>query len=247
MTQSWSPEGYARDAAFVPALGAPLVERLAPKAGERILDLGCGDGVLTERLIAAGAQVVGVDRSREMIEAARRRGVDAHAADAAHLTFDEEFDAVFSNAVLHWVLDADAAAAGVRRALKRRGRFVAEFGGHTNVAAISVAIRAVMTHRGYEVQWPWYYPSADEYRDVLERNGLSVDDIRVFPRPTRLDTGMQQWLRTFAGVQFSSVPEPERETVEQEILTLLRPSLCDSQGRWTADYARLQVVATRPD
>jgi trans-aconitate methyltransferase len=157
MTQSWSPEGYARDAAFVPALGAPLVERLAPKAGERILDLGCGDGVLTERLIAAGAQVVGVDRSPEMIEAARRRGIDAHLGDAAQLTFIGEFDAVFSNAVLHWVLDADAAAAGIRRALKRGGRFVAEFGGHTNVAAISVAIRSVMSHHGYELRWPWYY------------------------------------------------------------------------------------------
>src|SRR5262245_3803803 len=142
MTQTWSPSGYAQHAAFVPALGAGILEKLAPAAGERILDLGCGDGSLTVQLIERGATVVGIDSSPEMVEAALGRGLEAYVMDATGLTFDGVFDAVFSNAVLHWVHDQDAVLSGVFRALVPGGRFVAEFGGHTNIAAISVALRA---------------------------------------------------------------------------------------------------------
>lgn len=245
MTQTWSPSGYARHAAFVPALGAPLIERLAPKAGERILDLGCGDGSLTETLAATGATIVGVDSSAEMVAAARARGLDAHVQDATQLLFDEAFDGVFTNAVLHWIADADAVIAGVYRALKPGGRFVGEFGGHTNIAAISVAMRAVFQHHRVPYDRHWYYPTPEEYRARLEQGGFTVDDIRLFPRPTPLPTGMQGWLRTFAQAQFSAAPSEKRQAMESEVIELLRPSLRDQSGQWTADYVRLQFVAHR--
>jgi len=243
MTQKWSPADYQQHASFVPALGAPLLAQLSPAAGERILDLGCGDGVLTADIVAAGAIVVGVDASPAMVAEARRKGIDARVMDARALTFDREFDAVFSNAMLHWVADADAALDGVARALKPGGRFVAEFGGHTNVAAITVAIRAVFGRHGYDPRVAWYYPTADEYRGRLEARGFLVDSIGLFPRPTPLPGGMDGWLRTFCVSQFDSLPYELRGIVEQEIVELLRPSLCDGSGKWTADYVRLRVAA----
>ena len=246
MIQQWSPADYRHNAAFVPALGASILARLAPQASERILDLGCGDGVLTEQIAAAGAIVVGVDASPEMVSAAQARGLDARLVDARALTFDAEFDGVFSNAVLHWIPDADPVIAGVTRALKPGGRFVAECGGHTNVAAIAVAIRAVFGRHGIAFESPWYYPTPEEYRRRLEAHGLMVREVRLFPRPTPLPTGMTGWLRTFRVSQFQGVPPELAGQVETEIVDLLRPSLCDSEGRWTADYVRLQVVAERP-
>jgi trans-aconitate methyltransferase len=244
--QAWNPEQYEENASFVPALGANILARLSPRPGERILDVGCGNGTLTLEIIASGATVIGIDASPEMVAAARGRGIDARVMDAAALTFDAEFDAVFSNAVLHWVRDADAAVAAIFRALKPGGRFVAELGGHTNVAAISVAIRAVLARHHIPFNWPWYYPPPDAYRRVLESHGFDVEDIRLFPRPTPLNTGMQAWLETFGGAVLANVQGELRERIETEIVELLRPSLCDEQGRWTADYVRLQVVAIKP-
>ena len=142
--QRWSAERYAETAHFVPALGAPVLELLAPSPGERILDLGCGDGVLTEKIVSAGATVIAVDAGPDMVAAARARGIDARVMDGQKLTFTNEFDAVFSNAALHWMQDQQAVLAGVRRALKPGGRFVAEMGGHNNTAAIIVALSAVL-------------------------------------------------------------------------------------------------------
>jgi trans-aconitate methyltransferase len=246
VSQTWSPASYQQNAAFVPALGAPLVAQLAAQPGERILDLGCGDGTLTEQIAAAGASVVGIDSSSEMVAGAAGRGLDARLIDATKLSFDDEFDAVFSNAVLHWIGDADAVLGGVFRALKAGGRFVGEFGGHTNIAAISVAMRAVFARHNLPYTRHWYYPSDEEYRERLEANGFVVDAIRLFPRPTPLPTGMSGWLRTFAVAQLNSVPQEDRERIEREIVDLLKPSLCDQRGRWTADYVRLQFVARKP-
>ena len=183
MTQSWSPADYQQHAAFVPALGAPMLGVLAPQAGERILDLGCGDGVLTAQIVESGAKVVGVDASPEMVAAARARGIDAHVVDASALTFVSEFDAVFSNAVLHWVPDADAVLRGVSRALRPGGRFVAEFGGHLNVAAISAGMRAVFKARGLPLAWPWYYPTTDEYAQKVVAAGLGRAQHRARAAP----------------------------------------------------------------
>ena len=243
MSQTWSPTDYQHHAAFVAALGATILARLAPQAGERILDLGCGDGALTADLVSSGAAVVAVDASAPMVAAAVARGIAARVMDARALTFTAEFDAVFSNAVLHWIPEADAVLAGVARALTPGGRFVAEFGGHTNVAAIVVALRAAFASHDLTFQSPWYYPSPDEYRARLDAAGFIVDDIRLVPSPMPLPTGMLGWLRTFGVSIFAAVPETLVARVEQGVLELLRPTLCDATGQWTADYVRLQVEA----
>jgi SAM-dependent methyltransferase len=244
--QQWCAEGYARHAAFVPALGAPLVDRLNPQPGERILDLGCGDGTLTEQIAARGCTIVGVDASAEMIAAAKRRGLDAHVIDAQHLPFESEFDGVFSNAVLHWIPDADAVIAGVFRALKPGGRFAGEFGGHTNIAAISVALRAVLPKYGVDAPSDWYYPTPVAYGARLEHAGFQVEEIALVPRPTPLPTGMSGWLDTFRGTILNTLAPDQRERAKNEILDLLRPALCDERGQWTADYVRLRFTARKP-
>jgi trans-aconitate methyltransferase len=241
MAQTWSPSDYQRHAGFVPVLGASILAQLAPSPGERILDIGCGDGRLTAEIAASGAEVVGVDASPAMIEAARARGLDARTVDARALPFAREFDAVFSNAALHWIPDPDAVLAGVARALKPGGRLVVELGGHMNVASIAVAIRAVFAAHGIRFASPWYFPTEDEYRTRLVAHGFEVREMRIFSRPTPLPTGMAGWLRTFGIAQW--LPPALATQIEEEIVELLRPSLCDTQGDWTADYVRLQAKA----
>ena len=244
--QSWKVDNYQQHTGFVPVLGAPVLELLAPEPGEHILDLGCGDGALTEKLRAAGADVIGVDASPSMIEAAQARGLDARLKDAQHLDFDQVFDAVFSNAALHWMLDPDAVIAGVRRALKPGGRFVGEFGGHGNVAAIYVAILAVMQKRGIDgaAISPWYFPTAEAYRGRLEAHGFEVTSAELIPRPTPLPTDMAGWLQTMAGPFFDALEENERDSALSEAVQLLNPCLQDERGLWTADYVRLRFRAT---
>ena len=246
--QHWSAERYAETAHFVPALGAPVLELLAPLPGERILDLGCGDGVLTEKIVAAGATVVAVDAGPDMIAAARARGIDARVMDGQKLAFTGGFDAVFSNAALHWMRDQEAVLAGVHRALKPRGRFVAEMGGHNNTAAIIVALSAVLGRRGLDAHRlsPWYFPSADAYRRKLEDAGFTVEEIVIVPRPTILPTGVEAWLDTFAEDFLGAVPEPDRLGARSEVTDLLRPVLMDETGTWIADYVRLRFRAIRP-
>jgi trans-aconitate methyltransferase len=245
MTQTWSPSDYQQHAGFVPVLGASILGQLAPQPGERVLDLGCGDGALTVQIAASGASVVGIDASPEMIAAARARGLDARVVDARALPFAREFDAVFSNAALHWIPQADDVLEGVARALRPGGRFVAEFGGHMNVASIAVAIRAVFARHGVPYVSPWYYPTPDEYAGRLQAHGFGVRSMRLFPRPTPLPTGMEAWLRTFGIAQRAGLDAEGASRIEAEIVELLRPSLCDTAGQWTADYVRLQVVAER--
>jgi trans-aconitate methyltransferase len=206
--QRWSARRYAETAHFVPALGAVVLELLAPSAGERILDLGCGDGVLTEKILASGATVVAVDAAPDMAAAARARGIDARVMAGQSLTFDAEFDAVFSNAALHWMLPPEAVLAGVRRALKPAGRFIGEMGGHNNTAAIIVALSAVLGRRGIDAHRlsPWYFPSAAAYREKLEAAGFAVEDIRIVPRPTVLPTSIEPWLDTFGEAFLASSP-----------------------------------------
>ena len=244
--QAWEAARYAANARFVADLGLPVVELLAPQPGERILDLGCGDGVLTQRLAEIGCSVVGVDAAPGMVREACVRGVDARLADGADLTFAAEFDAVFSNAELDWMgADPDAVVAGVARALRPGGRFVGEFGGQGNVAAIVVALVAVLARRGIDgaALIPWYFPTPDEYRQRLERLGFKVERIDLIPRPTPLPTGMAAWLETFADPFLRTVPETERGPIRAEAVDLLQHVLRDSTGRWTADYVRLRFAA----
>jgi trans-aconitate methyltransferase len=246
-TQEWEADRYAEHAPFVPVLGLPVIELLNPQPGERILDVGCGNGALSQKLCETGAMVVGVDGSPDMVEAARQRGIDARLADAFALTFRAEFDAAFSNAALHWMKrDPDSVLQGVRRSLKSGGRFAGEFGGHGNVAAITVALLAVLTRRGVQDAAslnPWYFPTTDEYQAMLENAGFRVDSIDLILRPTILPTNMRGWLETFAGPFFQVLPQRDRVSAVDEVTTLLRPVLCDTQGQWTADYVRLRFLA----
>ena len=248
--QTWDAAGYSANAHFVPALGQAVLDLLQARAGERILDLGCGDGVLTEKLVALGAQVVGIDSSPDMIAAARQRGLDARLMDARSLTFQDEFDAVFSNAALHWVKDdPDAPIAGAFRALKAGGRFVGEMGGHACVGAITVALLAALQQRGIQdpAAWiPCYFPTVDEYETRLRRAGFVPQSIQLVPRPTLLPTGMRGWLETFANPYCAALLPGERNAFLEEATALLEPVLRDAQGRWTADYIRLRFAAVKP-
>ena len=245
MTQSWNPTDYAQIGAFVPALGAGVLEWLDPKPGERILDLGCGDGQLTAKIVAAGAEVVGVDASAAMVEGALAKGIDARVCNAEELPFNAEFDAVFSNAALHWVRGQDAMMAGVKRALKPGGRFVAEMGGHGNVAAILVALTAVLERHGCAdlEDGVNYYPTPKGYSARLASHGFFVEQIQLIPRPTPLPAGMHAWLTTFRKGVLDAVPEALRQKVVDETVALLAPALCDEQGNWTGDYVRLRFIA----
>src|SRR5688500_14875661 len=224
----WTSDTYRANAAYVPALGAAVLGLLNPKVGEHILDVGCGEGSLTGKIIAAGATVVGIDASVEMVAAATARGIDARVIDAQRLPFAREFDAVFSNAALHWVRDHDAMLTGVQRALKPGGRFVAEFGGHGNIAAIQVAIRSVLAHRGWETNIHRYYATPAEYSARLETHGFSVSHIDLIPRPTPLPTGIRGWLETFERATLDRIPMRQRESFLEEVEDLLREEVCDS-------------------
>jgi trans-aconitate methyltransferase len=243
--QHWSAERYAATAHFVPAFGGPVVELLDPQPGERVLDLGCGDGVLTEKILAAGASVVAVDAAPDMVAAAKARGLDARVVPGQSLAFDREFDAVFSNAALHWMRPQEAVLEGVRRALKPGGRFVAEMGGHNNTAAILTAMRAVLARRGIEAVSlsPWYFPSAAAYQKKLETAGFAVEEIAVIPRPTPLEAGLDAWLDAFAEDFLNPLPAEDRRAARQEICDLLQPILRDETGLWIADYVRLRFRA----
>lgn len=242
--QTWSAESYAQNARFVSDLGAEILSWLAPRPGLRVLDVGCGDGALTERVVVAGAEVVGIDPSPSFVDAARARGLDVRQMSVTAMNFEAEFDAVFSNAVLHWVTEPERAIERMRAALKQDGLLVAEFGGHGNVAAIVTAMRAAAQIHGGDVALaaPWFYPTAAEYADLLGARGFKVLRIGLFPRQTPLRTGMSAWLSTFRApffAQFGAHADSVKDGVEE----LLRPALCDSAGNWTADYVRLRVEA----
>lgn len=245
-SQSWNPEGYLANAGFVPVLGAPVVELLAPQRGEAILDLGCGDGSLTLKIAEAGATVVAVDGSPDMVAAARSRGLDARVMDGQALDLPERFDAVFTNAALHWMKrDPAAVAAGVARHLKPGGRYVGEFGGFGNVAACTTALVAALEARGIDgaARHPWYFPTADEYAALLQAAGFTVERAQLFPRQTPLPNGIAGWFATFAGPFVQDLEADVQAGVLADAERLLRTSLCDAAGRWVADYVRLRFSA----
>ena len=246
--QQWSPEQYAKNARFVSDLGMPVVTLLAPRAGERILDVGCGDGPLTKKLVELGCEVVGVDASPAMVEVAKALGLDARVMDGQALQFAQEFDAVFSNAALHWMKRPEAVIAGVWRALKPGGRFVAEFGGDGNTATVLRALEAALQLRGLDFRAlsPWYFPSVEEYRGKLEAQGFVVNTIALIPRPTPLPGSLVAWLETFAQSFVASLSSAERVVFLTEVEELCRPTLCDAEGKWSVDYVRLRFSAMKP-
>ena len=247
MGQAWSSETYAENGRFVADLGMPVVEWLNPQAGERILDLGCGDGALTLKLKALGCEVVGVDSSPELVHVAQALGLDARLMDGQNLQFKAEFDAVLTNAALHWMKQPDAVIQGVGQALKPGGRFVGEFGGQGNVSAIETTLHTVLKQRGIDAEPlnPWYFPTVEDYQSRLEANGFSVNDIKLIPRPTQLPTDLRGWLITFANPFINAIETADRDAFLADVIAMLKPTLCDASGQWTADYVRLRFSATR--
>ncbi|MDR2877326.1 MAG: methyltransferase domain-containing protein [Chromatiales bacterium] len=246
-TQHWNPAQYQQNARFVSDLGVPVVELLSPQPGERILDLGCGDGALSLKLVEARCTVVAVDASAEMIAAAQALGLDARVMDGQSLQFEREFDAVFSNAALHWMKQPAQVIAGVWRALKPGGRFVGEMGGKANVAAIVTALDAALSARGKLAPNPWYFPSAEEYSALLVARGFEVRVIETFVRPTLLPGDVGGWLETFAHAYTVLLTESERQALIAEVVDALRGTLCGADGAWRADYVRLRFAAVKPE
>jgi SAM-dependent methyltransferase len=245
MSQPWSADAYAEHAGYVPAFGTEVLALLDPRPGERILDLGCGDGVLSAQIAGAGARVIGVDSSADMAAAARERGLDARVMDAHALDFGRAFDAVFSNAALHWMREPDRVIEGVRRALCPGGRFVGEMGGEGNVAAVRAALVQALAEHGIDATPldPWYFPSCKEYQQKLERSGFIIDTIVLFPRPTVLPTGLDGWLDIFGATFLNAVPASDRPRLRARVAELAAPLLRTADGSWRADYVRLRFRA----
>jgi trans-aconitate methyltransferase len=244
---TWSPDTYSKNARFVSDLGAPLLDLLDPQRGETILDLGCGDGALTEKIAIAGSLVIGVDSSPAFVAAAHARGLNTILMDAQQLSLRRQFDAVFSNAALHWMKHPELVVKGVAACLKQGGRFVGEFGGIGNVATIRAALHAALRKRGME-PWsvdPWYYPSPEEYSELLSRFGFTVDSIELIPRPTKLPGDILAWLDVFAQPFTNAVARDEKAALLQELRDELEPALRKAEGSWYADYVRLRFKAIR--
>lgn len=249
--QTWDTGLYEGQHSFVWKLGEGLLGALRAQPGERILDLGCGTGQLTAAIAESGAGVLGLDASPEMIGQARQNypRLQFVLQDAATMSFDAEFDAIFSNAALHWILDAEAVVINMARALKPGGRLIAEFGGKGNILRIQEAIRRVLA--GYDpsladVETRHYFPSVSQYATLLEKHGLEVHSIALFHRPTPLtgEDGMEQWLRQFAFWEFKPLGPQQQRSAMQQVVAELRPVLHDEEG-WKADYRRLRVAAVK--
>lgn len=247
--QEWNADLYDTRHAFVWQYGTDLLELLAPQSGERILDLGCGTGHLTTQIAASGAEVIGLDRAPTMIAQARKNypHLSFVIADGASFSFAEPFDAVFSNAALHWMRPPTQVVACIRRALKSGGRLVAEFGGKGNIQTIRNGVQRVLTLAGYPLPAasPWYFPSIGEYSSLLEAHGFTVTYAALFDRPTALAAGaegLRNWLAMFAHDLLADIPAEQHSALIQQIEQQLQPTL-SRNGTWFADYKRLRVVA----
>ncbi|MDG5820223.1 class I SAM-dependent methyltransferase [Natronococcus sp. A-GB7] len=244
---SWDAAAYDDDHSFVYEYGAELLDVLEPTADERVLDVGCGTGQLTNAVADRGATAIGLDQSMEMIETAREAHPDCSFvhADATDFAPEESFDAVLSNAALHWIDDQDAVLETVRDALRPGGRFVAELGGTGNVRTVVDTLQAELADRGYDVDHPWYFPSVGEYTPCLESHGFEVRSARLFDRPTELENGAEglaNWIEMFGGEFFDGIPDAEREAIIEAVENQLRPELFQ-EGSWAVDYRRLRFVA----
>ncbi|HET9810844.1 MAG TPA: methyltransferase domain-containing protein [Sphingomicrobium sp.] len=241
-TSRWDAAEYARVGGFVAELGQAALDLLDPRTGERILDVGCGDGTLSLKIVDRGAEVVGVDNSAEMVEAARAAGIYAELLDAADMDFQQDFDAAFSNAALHWMLDKERVASAIFDALRLGGRFAGEMGGEGNLARLREALDEELVIRGYAppVESANWYATAEEFADVYEAAGFVQIDARLIDRPTPLDHGIPSWVTTFrrGWLDRSGVPEEERPAIGAAVAERL--------GSNVADYVRLRFIMRKP-
>lgn len=248
MKQHWDAEGYRSDFQFVHQYGEDVLALLGEVGGKRILDLGCGNGVLTDRLAKMGADVVGMDRSQEMLRLACEQYPELvfSCQDAADFSFDSPFDAVFSNAVFHWIPDQDGLIQSVARALKSGGSLVCEFGGSGCCETIHAAIGRAFSRRGKRYRKTFYFPTIGEYAPRLERNGLKVKMALLFDRPTKLkgENGLADWIEMFVSQSFESFSSEEKAQMMAEIVEELRPVLYREDG-WYADYVRIRIHAVK--
>lgn len=251
LIMKWDAPLYDDKHAFVSAYGSNVVEWLKPKEGEQILDLGCGTGELADQIKSSGAEVIGVDSSPEMIAKAKDNFPDItfRVQDATALTFENPFDAIFSNATLHWVTDAEQAARSIYDNLKTGGRFVFEMGGKNNVAKIRRAIEQAAHTEGVGEEYSddhWYFPSVSEYATVLEQQGFTVQDMSYFKRDTALvgQDGMENWINMFGEQLFGNMPDAARIKVIEKAIELLKPTQLTENG-WIADYVRLRGIAIK--
>ena len=248
----WNAELYDDRHNFVFSYGSSLLDLLDPKPGETILDLGCGTGHLTQEIYERGATVIGIDSSPDIVNSAQSNfpNLNFQVMDATDFHFEKPFDAVFSNAVLHWVLDAEKAIHSMHANLKDNGRMVLEFGGKGNVAAITDALRTTLERFGYQpkpLEEQWFFPSISEYTGQLEHHGFEVVSAQLFDRPTELanaSSGIEDWLQMFA-VGFLSGIEPARtDEIVKEVQQVLKPKLF-TNGKWYADYRRIRILAKK--
>jgi SAM-dependent methyltransferase len=241
-TSRWEAADYERVGAFVAELGEAALELLDPKSGERILDVGCGDGTLSVRIVDRGAEVIGIDNSPELIEAARAKGIYAAQVDAADMEFDRQFDAAFSNAALHWMLDTQQVATAIFNALRLGGRFAGEMGGEGNLARLREALDTELVIRGYTppAEASNWYPSAEEFADVYDAAGFERIDARLIDRPTEIEHGIAAWVTTFrrGWLDRAAVPEGERAEIADAV--------AERVGSNVADYVRLRFIMRKP-
>lgn len=243
----WNVTDYERNASYVWQRAGEVLDLLAPRAGEVILDVGCGTGVLMSKIAGFGCEVVGVDSSPEMVSAAREKGLDARVVDAQCMEFSNQFDAVFSNAALHWMPDSTAVLSNVHKALKPGGRFCAEFGAKNNAQTIVDALYEQLQKfnlNGDDYK-PWDFPAGEDYRHRLERNGFEIVELTVTDRITPLPTDAKGWLKTFAGPFLRDVPPNRRDEVITAAAHKAGRKLKTGDGKWVVDYARLRFLARK--
>jgi trans-aconitate 2-methyltransferase len=249
---NWEADRYDESMSFVSRYGEDIVKWLNPRKGETIVDFGCGTGDLASEIARSGAEVLGVDISPEMVDRARRKYPHLSFLQANGMDWKAErsYDAVFSNAALHWMKDPEAAIGSMISGLKPGGRLIAELGGHRNVATIIEATRQSLRAHGREDAFvmPWYFPTVGEYSSLLEKAGLEVQSALLFDRPTVLqegEDGMKGWLRMFGSAMFPSAGEQEAAPWIEEVASRLKQTQLYDAGSWTADYRRLRITADK--
>lgn len=245
--QKWNAEQYNENASFVSELGNSVLELLNPKSDEVILDVGCGDGTLTQQIANMSSEVIGIDSSESMVESTSGKGINCSLMSADAITFENKFDAVFTNAALHWVKDHNLVLKGVCKSLKAKGRFVGEFGGYGNIQTLVNAMKRVVENNPKMGTFsnPWYFPTVSEYSKLLTENDFYVEEIKLIPRPTQLKTGVKEWLKIFGNYIISGIPAELEDPFLNKVECIVKDDLYSEKSGWLADYVRIRFKAQK--